>query len=317
MSLFLVTGGAGFVGSHIVEGLLARGKKVRVIDNFSTGSRKNLEHLLGKIELIEGDIRKVEDCRRACEGAAVVLHEAAVPSVPKSVVDPETSHTANVDGTFNMLMAAREAGVRRFVYAASSSAYGDVEVSPKHEDIRPQPKSPYSVNKLVGEYYCRTFYECFGLQTVSLRYFNVFGPRQDPKSQYAAAIPAFVTAILQDRRPVVYGDGEQSRDFTFVENVIEANVLAAGAPETHGEVVNVACGASVTINQIIARINELLGKSVEPVYEPMRAGDVMHSLADVRRAKEVIGYTPQVFFDDGLQRAIAWYTKNAAFWQKG
>ncbi len=317
MSLFLVTGGAGFVGSHIVEGLLARGKKVRVIDNFSTGSRKNLEHLLGKIELIEGDIRKVEDCRRACEGAAVVLHEAAVPSVPKSVVDPETSHTANVDGTFNMLMAAREAGVRRFVYAASSSAYGDVEVSPKHEDIRPQPKSPYAVNKLVGEYYCRTFYECFGLQTVSLRYFNVFGPRQDPKSQYAAAIPAFVTAILQDRRPVVYGDGEQSRDFTFVENVIEANVLAAGAPETHGEVVNVACGASVTINQIIARINELLGKSVEPVYEPMRAGDVMHSLADVRRAKEVIGYTPQVFFDDGLQRAIAWYTKNAAFWQKG
>ncbi|NLX06210.1 MAG: NAD-dependent epimerase/dehydratase family protein, partial [Phycisphaerae bacterium] len=207
MSLFLVTGGAGFVGSHIVEGLLARGKKVRVIDNFSTGSRKNLEHLLGKIELIEGDIRKVEDCRRACEGAAVVLHEAAVPSVPKSVVDPETSHTANVDGTFNMLMAAREAGVRRFVYAASSSAYGDVEVSPKHEDIRPQPKSPYAVNKLVGEYYCRTFYECFGLQTVSLRYFNVFGPRQDPKSQYAAAIPAFVTAILQDRRPVVYGDG--------------------------------------------------------------------------------------------------------------
>jgi len=316
MSLFLVTGGAGFVGSHLVEGLINRGKSVRVLDNFATGKRKNLEHLSGKFELIEGDIRKPEDCRKATAGVSVVLHEAAIPSVPKSVADPGLSHSSNVDGTFNMLMAARDAGVRRFVYAASSSAYGDTTVSPKHEQIVPNPKSPYAVAKLVGEYYCRSFYECFKLQTISLRYFNVFGPRQDPASQYAAAIPAFVTAILENRRPTVYSDGEQSRDFTYIENVVEANLLAAGAPETHGEVVNCACGDSVTINAIIRRINELLGKSVEPVYAPPRPGDVRDSLADVRRAREVIGYVPKVRFDQGLQSAIDWYVKNASFWKK-
>jgi len=316
MSIFLVTGGAGFVGSHLTEGLVNRGHKVRVIDNFATGKRKNIAHLLDKIELIEGDIRNPQDCKRAVDGVSVVLHQAAVPSVPKSVKDPVTSHQANVDGTFNMLMAAKDAEVKRFVYAASSSAYGDTEVSPKHEKVLPGPKSPYAVNKLVGEYYGRAFYECFGLQTISLRYFNVFGPRQDPASQYAAAIPAFVTAILEDRQPTVYGDGEQSRDFTFIENVIEANLLAAGAPETHGEVINIACGQSVTINSIIKQINELLGKNIEPIYTDPRPGDVRDSLADISRAQEVIGYKPVVYFDEGLKRAIDWYVNNIEFWKK-
>jgi len=315
MSLFLVTGGAGFIGSHLTAALVSRGKAVRVVDNFSTGRRKNLAPVLDRIELIEGDLRDREVCRRAVAGVSVVLHEAAIPSVPKSVADPETSHTANVDATFNLLLAARDAGVKRFVYAASSSAYGDTEISPKHEKIPPAPKSPYAVAKLVGEYYCRAFYDCFKLQTVSLRYFNVFGPRQDPKSQYAAAIPAFVTAVLQDRPPIVFGDGEQSRDFTYIENVIEANLLAAGAPETHGEVVNVACGQAVSINAIIRRINEVLGKNVQPTYAPPRAGDVRNSLADVRRAREVIGYEPKVTFDEGLRRSIQWYVENVAFWR--
>ena len=316
MSIFLVTGGAGFIGSHLTEGLVNRGHKVRVIDNFATGKRKNIAHLLDKIELIEGDIRNPQDCQRAVDGVSVVLHQAAVPSVPKSVKDPVTSHQANVDGTFNIMMAAKDAGVKRFVYAASSSAYGDTEISPKHEKILPGPKSPYAVNKLVGEYYGRAFYECFGLQTISLRYFNVFGPRQDPASQYAAAIPAFVTAILEDRQPTVYGDGEQSRDFTYIENVIEANLLAAGAPETHGEVVNIACGQSITINAIIKQVNELLGKNITPIYTDPRPGDVRDSLADVSLAEEIIGYKPVVYFDEGLKRAIDWYVENKEFWKK-
>ncbi|MFA5863236.1 MAG: SDR family oxidoreductase [Phycisphaerae bacterium] len=316
MSLFLVSGGAGFIGSHLAEGLINRGKKVRIIDNFATGKRKNIQHLMDKIELIEGDIRKPEDCKKAVQGVAVVFHEAAIPSVPKSVEDPGLSHQSNVDGTFNMLMAARDAGVKRFVYAASSSAYGDTEISPKFEKILPGPKSPYAVAKLVGEYYCRCFYQCFKLQTIAIRYFNVFGPRQDPASQYAAAIPAFVTAIMENRRPTVYGDGEQSRDFTYIENVIEANLLAAAAPETHGEVINVACGESITVNAIIKRINELLGKNVQPIYSPSRPGDVKHSLADITLAGEVIGYRPKILFDKGLQLAIDWYVKNASFWKK-
>jgi len=316
MSLFLVTGGAGFIGSHLVEALVNRNKQVRVLDDFSTGKRKNIEHLLDNIELVEGDIRDPDQCRKVVDGVHVVLHQAAVPSVPKSVADPGGSHSANVNGTFNMLLAARDANVKRFVYAASSSAYGDTEVSPKHEKLTPNPKSPYAVAKLVGEYYCRTFYECFGLSTISLRYFNVFGPRQDPASQYAAAIPAFVTSILQDRPPTVFGDGEQSRDFTYIENVVEANLLAAAAPETHGEVINAACGSSVTINAIIARINELLGKNIEPQYTAPRPGDVKHSLADVSLAGEIIGYRPTVLFEEGLKRAIDWYVENANFWQE-
>lgn len=315
MSLFLVTGGAGFVGSHLVESLVADGTPVRVIDNFVTGTRKNIGHVLDKIELIEGDIRDLDQCRRAVDGVDVVLHEAAIPSVPKSVADPVASHTANVDGTFNILLAAKDASVRRFVYAASSSAYGDVEVSPKHERLTPNPKSPYAVAKLVGEHYCRAFFECFGLETISLRYFNVFGPRQDPKSTYAAAIPAFVTAVMQDRPPTVFGDGEQSRDFTAVENVVRANMLAARAKRTSGEVVNVACGESVTLNDIIARINKVLGKDVKAAHAEARAGDVRHSLADISSAREVIGYTPVVHFGEALEKVIDWYRDNTTFWK--
>lgn len=315
MSVFLVTGGAGFIGSHLAETLVKKGFKVRLVDNFSTGLRKNIEHIINKIELIEADITDLDICREIVRDVSVVFHQAAVPSVPRSVEDPITSHKSNVDGTFNLLVAAKEAKVKRFIYAASSSAYGDTEISPKYEQILPQPKSPYAVNKLVGEYYCKVFYECFGLQTISLRYFNVFGPRQNPKSQYAAAIPAFVTAILEDKPPIVYGDGEQSRDFTYIDNVIEANLLAASAPELHGEVVNIACGRSITVNQIIEKINKLLGKDIRPVYTSPRPGDVRHSLADIRLAKEIIGYSPIVHFEEGLEKTIEWYKENAEFWR--
>lgn len=310
MPQYLVTGGAGFIGSHIVERLVKDGASVRVLDNFSTGKRTNIEPFLSKIDVVEGDLRKPEDCRRACAGVEVVFHEGAVPSVPVSVEDPVTSHQANVDGTFNLLMAARDAKCRRVVFAASSSAYGDLPELPKREAVRPEPLSPYAVNKLVGEYYMQAFYLCYGLETLSLRYFNVFGPRQDPKSQYAAAIPAFVTAILKDQPPTVYGDGEQTRDFTYIDNVVHANLLAAKAPKTQGEVINVACGEKVTVNQIIGQINELLGKNVKPTYVPPRAGDVKHSLADISLAKKIIGFEPLVMFDDGLRRAIEWYRHN-------
>lgn len=310
MAEFLVTGGAGFIGSHIVERLVKDGRTVRVFDNFSTGKRANLEPFGSKVEVVEGDLRNPEDCQRACAGVQVIFHEAAVPSVPKSVADPVTSHQANIDGTFNLLMAARDAKCRRVVYAASSSAYGDAVELPKRESARPEPLSPYAVNKLVGEYYCRVFATCYGLETIALRYFNVFGPRQDPKSQYAAAIPAFVTAILRNEPPTVYGDGEQTRDFTYIDNVVHANLLAAKAPRVNGEAVNIACGERVTVNQIIAQINALLGKEVKPKYVPERPGDVKHSLADISRARELIGYEPLVKFDEGLRRAIDWYRQN-------
>ncbi|MBN1341484.1 MAG: SDR family oxidoreductase [Phycisphaerae bacterium] len=310
MTHVLVTGGAGFIGSHLTHALVARGDRVRVLDNFATGKRENLADVADKIELVEGDLRSPDDCRRACDGVEVVLHEGALPSVPKSVDDPVTTHQVNVDGTFNILVAARDAGVRRLVYAASSSAYGDTPTLPKTEDMAPSPKSPYAVHKLLGEYYCRTFYDCYGLQTLSLRYFNVFGPRQDPKSQYAAAIPAFVTAILRNEPPTVYGDGEQTRDFTHVDNVVHANLLAADAPETHGEVVNMACGERVSVNQIIGAINQALGKSVRPNYVDERAGDVKHSLADIELIGKIIGYKPKIMFEEGLALAIDWYKAN-------
>ena len=310
MPHYLVTGGAGFIGSHIVERLVKDGHSVRVIDNFSSGKRANLAPFGDKVELLEGDIRDRNDCRRACEGIEIIFHQAAVPSVPKSVDDPVTSHEANIDGTFNLLLAARDAGCRRVIYAASSSAYGDAVELPKRETARPEPLSPYAVNKLVGEYYCKIFSCCYGLQTIALRYFNVFGPRQDPKSQYAAAIPAFVTAILRDEPPTIYGDGEQTRDFTYIDNVVHANLLAANAPKVNGEVVNIACGERVSVNQIIRQINELLGRNVKPKYVPERPGDVKHSLADITAARELIGYQPLVSFEDGLRRAIEWYRKN-------
>lgn len=310
MAKYLVTGGAGFIGSHLTIGLVEQGRNVRVLDNLSSGKPENLAPVAGKIEFMQGDLRNPTDCKKACAGIDVIFHEGAVPSVPKSVEDPVTSHEANVNGTFNLLEAARAAGCRRVVYAASSSAYGDTPSLPKREDDRPVPLSPYGVQKLVGELYLRAYYECFGLETISLRYFNVFGPRQDPKSQYAAAIPAFVTAILANQRPTIYGDGEQTRDFTYIDNIVHANCLAADAPKTAGQVVNVACAERISVNRMVAQINSLLGTNVQPIYAPARAGDVKHSLADITLAREVIGFEPQVLFDEGLRRSIDWYRKH-------
>jgi UDP-glucose 4-epimerase len=311
MEKFLVTGGAGFIGSSICRRLVVEGCFVRVLDNLLTGKRSNLASIIDKIEFIEADMGIPEVARSAMKGIDVVLHEGALPSVPRSVDDPALTHQHCVDATFTLLMAARDAGVKRFVYAASSSAYGDTPTLPKVETMTPQPLSPYAVGKLVGEYYCSVFASVYGLQTVSLRYFNVFGPHQDPASQYAAAIPAFVTAILQDRPPTVYGDGEQSRDFTYIDNVVQANLLAARAKDTHGEVVNVACGEAVTVNAIIDTINNLLGKNVRPIYASSRPGDVKHSLADITAARTLLGFEPVVLFREGLEKSIDWYRRNS------
>lgn len=304
---YLVTGGAGFIGSHLAASLVEQGAGVRVLDNFSTGKRENLAPILGKIDLVEGDITDPRICAHACAGVRFVLHQAALPSVPKSIADPVSSHRTNVDGTFNMLLAARDAGVRRFVFAASSSAYGESPALPKTESMPTQPLSPYAVQKLAGENYCRVFAEVYGLETLSMRYFNVFGPRQDPASQYAAAIPAFVTAIIGDRPPTVYGDGEQTRDFTYIENVIKANLAAVEATKTHGEVLNIACGDPVTVNAIIREINAILGKDVRPEYVAQRPGDIKHSWADISLAAEKIGFAPAIPLAEGLRRTIVWY----------
>lgn len=308
MGNYLVTGGAGFIGSHLATRLVELGHKVRILDDFSTGRRENIAPLADTVHVLRGDMCDPAVCAAACDDIEIVFHEAAIPSVPKSVDNPAASHNANINGTFNIFSAARDRKCRRVIYAASSSAYGDTVVSPKHEGIKPEPLSPYAVQKLTGELYGRAFFECFGLETIALRYFNVFGPRQDPKSQYAAAIPAFVTSILADRSPTVYGDGEQTRDFTYIENVLHANLLAAKAPKTTGQAVNIACGERVSVNHVIQRINELLGRKVKPQYVPRRKGDVMHSLADISLAEKLIGYQPQIGFDDGLRRAIDYYT---------
>jgi UDP-glucose 4-epimerase len=307
MAHVLVTGGAGFIGSHLATRLVELGHRVRVLDNFSTGHRSNLEPLLRRIELIEADLRDAGACARACAGVEVIFHEAALGSVPKSVDDPQTSHDVNINGTFHMLRAAVEHKVRRFLYAGSSSAYGDTEVSPKVETLRPRPLSPYAVQKLTGEEYCHAFFVCYGLETITLRYFNVFGPRQDPKSQYAAAIPAFVSSILRGQPPTVYGDGEQSRDFTYIDNVVDGNLLAMGLPRTHGEVLNLACGGQITINEVIAAINRALETRVQAHHVADRPGDVRHSCADITLARSVLGFAPQVSFEEGLRRAIDYY----------
>jgi nucleoside-diphosphate-sugar epimerase len=283
---------------------------VRVLDNLLTGKRENLADVIEKVEFVEGDMGDEATVRAAMKDIDVVLHQGALPSVPKSVDNPAATHRHCVDATFTVLMAARDAKVKRLVYAASSSAYGDTPTLPKVETMVTTPLSPYAAAKLFGEYYCSVFYKVFGLETISLRYFNVFGPYQDPTSQYAAAIPAFVTSILKEERPTIYGDGEQTRDFTYVDNVVEANLLAARAEKVEGQVLNVACGESVTVNEIIAMINEATGKSVKPVYTDARPGDVKHSLADILLAKEVIGYEPVVLFKEGLGRAIDWYREN-------
>lgn len=310
MEKFLVTGGAGFIGSNIVRTLVKQGCFVRVLDNLSSGKKSNLADFIDKIEFIEADMGNADVAAAAVKGVDVVLHQGARPSVPLSIDDPAATHRDCVDATFTMLMAARDAKIKRFVYAASSSAYGDTPTLPKIETMPVHPLSPYAVGKLVGEYYCSVFSDVFGLETISLRYFNVFGPYQNPQSQYAAAIPAFVTAILNNTPPTIYGDGEQTRDFAYIDNVVSANLLAARAKKTGGEVVNIACGDRVTVNQIIDKINKLLGKNVKPHYVPSRPGDVKHSLADISQAEKIIGYTPLVRFYEGLEKAIDWYRKN-------
>ncbi|MDH7598824.1 MAG: SDR family oxidoreductase [Sedimentisphaerales bacterium] len=310
MQRFLVTGGAGFIGSNITRRLVEDGHFVRVVDNLSTGKKANLAGVLDKIEFIEADMGDPDVARDVMQGIDIVLHQGALPSVPRSIEDPAATHRHCVDATFTLLMAARQAGIKRFVYAASSSAYGDSATLPKVESMPPNPLSPYAVGKLAGEYYCAVFSQVYGLQTISLRYFNVFGPNQDPTSQYAAAIPAFVTAILKGQRPTVYGDGEQTRDFTYIDDVVHANILAAQAPKTSGEVVNIACGQAISINRIISLINQILGTDIRPIYAPPRPGDVRHSLADISRARELLGYKPIVMFEQGLRQAIEWYRNN-------
>ena len=310
MEKFLVTGGAGFIGSNICRKLTSDGCFVRVVDNLLTGKKSNLAGIIDNIDFVEADMGDEQVARAAVKDIDIVLHQGALPSVPRSVDDPAETHKHCVDATFTLLLAARDAGVKRFVYASSSSAYGDTPTLPKVETMPPSPLSPYAVGKLTGEYYCSVFHEVFGLETISLRYFNVFGPHQDPTSQYAAAIPAFVTAILKDEPPTIYGDGEQSRDFTYIDNVVEANLLAARAKQTKGEVINIACGEAITVNAIIGTINELLGKNVEPIYTAPRPGDIKHSLAGITAAEQLIGFKPLVPFKPGLQKAIDLYREN-------
>ncbi len=301
---FLVTGGAGFIGSNIVEALLAQGHAVRVLDNFSTGKRDNLTPFLKDLELIEGDIRSYHIVQQAVRGVQVVLHQAALPSVPRSISDPITTNEVNVGGTLNILEAARESGVEKVVYASSSSVYGDNPELPKHEGMTPNPLSPYAVSKLAGENYCRVFSRIYGLKTVALRYFNVFGPRQDPNSQYSAVIPRFIAAIAQGAPPTIYGDGEQSRDFTYVANVVRANLLAALSDCDGGLAMNCACQERTSLNDLVHAIAAVLGTTVEPHYADPRPGDIKHSLADIRRIRETLHYAPEVSFEDGLKRTI-------------
>jgi len=311
MAQYLVTGGAGFIGSHIVDALLERGDAVRVIDNLSTGKRAYLAHNLERIDWLEGDIRDRETCRQACADVDYVLHQAALGSVPRSVSDPLTSHDVNVTGTLNMLVAARDTGVKRFVYAASSSTYGDHPGLPKVEDRIGNPLSPYAVTKYADELYAQVFGRCYGLETIGLRYFNVFGPRQDPDSQYAAVIPLFVSALLRGEAPTINGDGEQSRDFTFVANAVEANLKACAAPASAtGKVYNIACGEQTSLNQLYSQLQRLLASTITAVHGPPRAADVRHSLADINRARQELGYTGSICFADGLLRSIDWYREH-------
>lgn len=297
---FLVTGGAGFIGSNIVEELLKRGHSVRVLDNFSTGRRENLKEFENDIELIEGDIRSYHTVNKAVKGVEVILHEAALPSVPRSINDPITTNEVNVVGTINILDAARDNGVRRVVYASSSSVYGDNPELPKREDMMPNPLSPYAVSKLAGEKYCQVYSKLYPLETLVLRYFNVFGPRQDPNSQYSAVIPKFIMAMKNDKQPVIYGDGTQSRDFTYVSNVVEANILAAESKLNSGMVMNCATHGQVTLNELVEKINNNLGTNIKPIYSERRAGDIKHSYASIDLINEKLDFKPIVKFDVGL-----------------
>jgi len=312
MAKYLVTGGAGFIGSNIVKKLLEKGESVRVVDNFSTGRKENIEEFFGNpnFEFIEGDITDLDVCKKSVKDIDFVLHEAAVPSVPRSIEDPIRSNNANVTGTLNMLVAARDEKVKKLVYAASSSVYGDNPELPKREDFPARPISPYALTKYAGERYCQIFWNIYGLPTICLRYFNVFGPKQNPKSQYAAVIPNFISAFLKDEKPTIYGTGEQSRDFTFVENVVEANILAANCAGGNGEVMNIACNGETSLNQLVDYLKEITGKDIQADYQKERQGDVLHSKADISKAEKIIGYVPKVQFKDGLIKTFDWY-KNA------
>jgi len=307
MALYVVTGGAGFIGSHMVEELSRRGESVRVVDSLITGHRSNLAHIKN-VEFVEGDLADIEIARRGMAGADYVLHQAAIPSVPRSVDDPITSNRANIDATLNVLVAARDAGVKRVVYAASSSAYGDSPTLPKEEEMPTAPKSPYALQKLVGEQYMQMFTSLYGLETVSIRYFNVFGPRQDPSSPYSGVISLFITALLGGKQPIIYGDGEQTRDFSYVANSVDAVLKACVAPNVGGQVINVATGERISLNRLFRTLRDVIGADgLEPIYKPGRAGDVRDSLADLTRARTLLKYEPVVTFEEGLRRTVEWY----------
>jgi len=305
MTSYLVTGGAGFIGSHLAEELVRRGHRVRVLDSLITGKRHNLDHVKG-VEFIEGDVADPDACARAVSGVEYVLHQAAIPSVPRSVDDPVTSNRANIDGSLNLLVAARDAKVKRLVYAGSSSAYGDTPVLPKREDMPTRPQSPYALQKLVAEQYCQMFTELYGFETVTIRYFNVFGPRQDPGSPYSGVISLFATALLAGRRPTIFGDGGQTRDFTYISNIVDGVLRACEAPRAAGEVINVATGGRISLNELLQTMNKTLGTRIEPIYQPPLAGDVRDSQADITKAKGLLGYAPLVGLEEGLAQTIAW-----------
>ena len=309
MALYLITGIGGFIGSSLARALLARGEQVRGVDNFSTGNRDNLADILNRVDFRETDILDLDAMHSACAGVDFVLHQAAIPSVPKSVLDPLASNRANIDGTVNVLVAARDAKVKRVVYAASSSAYGDTPTLPKHEAMKPDPISPYAVAKLASEQYMISFYRCYQLETVALRYFNIFGPRQDPSSPYSGVLAKFITLMLRGEQPAIHGDGEQSRDFTYIDNAVDANLLACSAPATQaaGQVFNIATGRRITLNQAFKTLQELTSYHGQPQYGPERGGDIKHSLADISKAEAGLGYKPKVDFEEGLRRTVEWY----------
>ena len=305
MAKYLVTGGAGFIGSNIVKRLAELNEDVRVVDNFSTGKKENIKPFLDKIEFIEGDFTNLDFARTVVKGVDFVLHQGAIPSVPRSIDNPLLTNNANIQGTLNLLIASKDAGVKRFIYAASSSAYGDSPVMPKVESMNVSPRSPYAIQKLTGEFYCRNFYSIYGLETICLRYFNVFGPNQDPESVYSAVIPLFIKKMLKGESPTIYGDGEISRDFTYVDNNVDVNLKACLAPkEAQGEVINIATGNEISLSQLVEKINNILGTSIKPVYAKARAGDIKDSLADISKANKLIGYKPLVNFDECLKKTI-------------
>src|SRR5712691_11099912 len=305
MPSYLVTGGAGFIGSHLAEELVRRGHPVRVADSLITGRRRNLDHIPG-VEFLEGDLSDMAVAGRAVAGMDYVLHQAAIPSVPRSVTDPITSNRANVDASLNVLVAARDAGVKRLVYAGSSSAYGNTPTLPKREDMPPSPLSPYALQKLVAEQYCQMFTSLYGFETVTIRYFNVFGPRQDPGSPYSGVISLFSTALLEGRQPIIYGDGEQTRDFTYVANVVDGVLRAVEAPKAAGEVINVATNGRVSLNELLRIMNRIVGTNLQPIYKEPRQGDVRDSQADITKAKTLLGYTPIVPLEEGLRHTLEW-----------